>query len=70
MQAYVDYHTMMELTEHLIQSCARSAFPDGLSSIPYQEHSLDLEAPFRRATMHELVQEATGKPSSGSNLQE
>ncbi len=45
MQAYVDYQAMMELTEKLIQSCARAAFPDGISSIPYQEHSLDLDNP-------------------------
>ena len=51
---------MMDLTEHLIRSCAKAAFPAGISSIPYQEHTLDLEAPFRKASMQELVQEATG----------
>lgn len=29
--------------------------------VPYQGQTLDLEQPFRRATMHELVQEALGE---------
>ena len=29
--------------------------------VPYQGQMLDLEQPFRRATMHELVQEALGE---------
>ena len=60
MQAFVDYHAMMDLTENLIRSCAKAAFPDGISSLPYQEHTLDLDSPFRKASMQELVQEATG----------
>ncbi len=31
--------------------------------VPYQGQTLDLEQPFRRATMHELVQEALGETS-------
>lgn len=29
--------------------------------VPYQGQELDFEAPFRRATMHDLVREATGE---------
>ncbi|KAK9836068.1 hypothetical protein WJX84_007237 [Apatococcus fuscideae] len=59
-QAFVDYEAMMDLTEHLVRSCAQAALPDGISSIAYQEHTLDLGSPFRKASMRELVQEATG----------
>ena len=33
----------------------------GTHQVPYQGQTLDLEQPFRRATMHELVQEALGE---------
>jgi lysyl-tRNA synthetase class II len=33
----------------------------GTQQVPYQGQMLDLEQPFRRATMHELVQEALGE---------
>ena len=33
----------------------------GTQVVPYQGQTLDLEKPFRRATMHELVQEALGE---------
>ncbi len=33
----------------------------GTQQVPYQGQTLDLEQPFRRATMHELVQEALGE---------
>ena len=33
----------------------------GTQQIPYQGQTLDLEQPFRRATMHELVQEVLGE---------
>ncbi|KAK9800766.1 hypothetical protein WJX73_009472 [Symbiochloris irregularis] len=57
-QAYADYHDMMNLTEELIEACSMAVL--GTGDITYQEDSLSLKAPFRRATMHELVQEATG----------
>lgn len=34
----------------------------GTLRVPYQGLELDFESPFRRATMHELVKEATGEP--------
>ena len=33
----------------------------GTQQVPYQGQTLHLEKPFRRATMHELVQEALGE---------
>lgn len=59
-QAYADYTDMMALTEDLVRACAAEVA--GTLQLTYQGMQLDLEPPFRRATMHELVQEATGAP--------
>ena len=57
-QAYATYHDLMDLTEQLLSRvCA--AVNDGRTTIDYQEHhGVSLAAPFRRATMRELVREA------------
>nr|WP_206338363.1 lysine--tRNA ligase [Synechococcus sp. BS56D] len=57
-QAYADYTDMMDLTEQLIASVAEQIC--GGTRITYQGTEVDLTPPWRRATMHELVQEATG----------
>ena len=59
-QAYADYYTMMDLSEEIIRACADAV--NGKQVIEYQGESLDLGNPFRRATMHELVEQALGKP--------
>ncbi|KAL4451821.1 hypothetical protein ABPG75_007483 [Micractinium tetrahymenae] len=55
-QAYADYHDMMDLTERIIRTCAQAVC--GQLQLPYQGQVLDFEAPFRRATMHDLVKDA------------
>ncbi|NJL99708.1 MAG: lysine--tRNA ligase [Synechococcaceae cyanobacterium SM2_3_2] len=57
-QAFADYQDMMGLTETLIAKAAQVAC--GTTQIFYQGIPIDLTPPWRRATMHELVQEATG----------
>ena len=57
-QAYADYHTMMDLTQELIVAAAREVC--GGTQITYQGSEVDLTPPWRRATMHDLVWEATG----------
>jgi lysyl-tRNA synthetase class 2 len=57
-QAYADYVDMMDLTEQLIASVTEQIC--GTTRITYQGTEVDLTPPWRRATMHELVQEATG----------
>jgi len=57
-QAYADYVDMMDLTEQLIASVTEQIC--GTTRITYQGTAVDLTPPWRRATMHELVQDATG----------
>ena len=57
-QAYSDYIGMMELTEQMISAVCQEVC--GSCQITYQGTEIDLSPPWRRATMHELVKEATG----------
>ena len=57
-QAYADYTDMMVLTEGLIAAVCEQVC--GGTRISYQGAEIDLTPPWRRATMHELVEQATG----------
>ncbi len=57
-QAYADYHDVMDLTEALLQRAAREAL--GSLQLSYQGREVSLQGPWRRATLLELVREATG----------
>ncbi|MEM8723254.1 MAG: lysine--tRNA ligase, partial [Cyanobacteria bacterium P01_G01_bin.39] len=57
-QAYADYHDMMALTENLISGVAQEVL--GTAKIDYQGEKIDLTTPWRRVTMHQVVQDATG----------
>lgn len=57
-QAYADYHDLMVLVEQLVAGLALDVV--GTTSLHYQGRPLELAAPWRRATMAELVGEATG----------
>jgi len=54
-QAYADYDDMMNLTEALICTIAEEVC-DGLE-VPYGEHTVSFERPWRRVTMHDVVKE-------------
>ncbi|TDD30791.1 lysine--tRNA ligase [Kribbella turkmenica] len=59
-QAYGDYDTMAELIEELIRNAARAV---GRTVITARDGStIDLDRPFRHATLFELVSEAVGTP--------
>lgn len=57
-QAYADYNDMMVLTENLITTAAQEVL--GGLKLTYQDQEIDLTSPWKRATMHELVQQETG----------
>ncbi|MEB3353291.1 MAG: lysine--tRNA ligase [Cyanobacteriota bacterium] len=57
-QAYADYTDMMDLTEQLIAHVCQQVC--GSTVISYQGTEINLTPPWRRVTMHELVQEASG----------
>mmetsp|Transcript_2293 Transcript_2293/g.4367 ORF Transcript_2293/g.4367 Transcript_2293/m.4367 type:complete len:676 (+) Transcript_2293:447-2474(+) len=54
-QAYADYDDMMELTEELV--CGMNNEVSDSTTIPYGEHTISLERPWRRVTMHDIVKE-------------
>lgn len=57
-QAYADYYDMMTLTENIITSAANEVL--GSLILYYQGETIDLNPPWKRATMHQLVLEKTG----------
>jgi lysyl-tRNA synthetase class 2 len=58
-QAYGDYNTMADLTRELVLSCARAV---GRTVIEARDGSqIDLEAPWRHASLFELVTEKLGE---------
>jgi len=61
-QAYADYRDFMVLVEDLVSGLALEM--RGTTSLSYQGRTLDLTPPWRRATMAELVTEATGVAAS------
>jgi lysyl-tRNA synthetase class 2 len=57
-EAYGSYDSMAELTRDLVVDAARAV---GKTVVPARDGStIDLEAPWRHATLHELVSEAVG----------
>jgi len=67
-QAYADYQDMMRLTEEIVSTCAEKVC--GSTTILYQGETIDLNPPFRRATMHDLVRSETGLALEGSDTLE
>ena len=57
-QAYADWTDIMELVEELVAYLAVEL--RGTTTVTYQGRDLDLSAPWRRATMTELIEEQIG----------
>ena len=56
--AYWDYRNTMDLAERLIESVAREVA--GTTRLAYQKTEVNLERPWRRATLLELIEERIG----------
>lgn len=61
-QAFADYRDMADLLEDLVRHLAKEVA--GSLQLPYQGAVIDLDRPFRRVTMMELVREAGANPES------
>ncbi len=57
-QAYADYNDMMNITEELIRSACMAA--NGTYQISYQGQAIDLEKPFKKISMDDIVLEYAG----------
>ncbi|KAK8977700.1 hypothetical protein V6N11_013481 [Hibiscus sabdariffa] len=57
-EAYSDYQTMMDMAEEIVTQCALAVH--GKLTIDYQGTEIQLQRPWRRETMHNLVKEVTG----------
>ena len=57
-QAYADYHDIMKLTEDLVEYLALQIC--GTTQLTYNDRPLNLSAPWRRATMTDLIKEFAG----------
>ncbi|XP_076918276.1 lysine--tRNA ligase, chloroplastic/mitochondrial-like [Bidens hawaiensis] len=57
-EAYSDYESMMNMAEEIVTQCALSV--NGKLTVDYQGVEINLERPWKRETMHNLVKEATG----------
>ena len=57
-EAFADFNDIMVLVEHVVAACSIAA--TGGTEIEYEGKPLSLQGPYRRVTMLELVQQATG----------
>ncbi|MFW5915787.1 MAG: lysine--tRNA ligase [Planctomycetota bacterium] len=68
-QAYADYTDMMELTESLIRSVARSM--DESARLPFGDHTINYADPFRKVNYFEAFEDANGfSPENTQKLTE
>ena len=58
-QAYADYTDMMELTESLVESLARTV-SGGKTCLPFGGHAIEYKTPWRRAKYADLLAEHAG----------
>lgn len=57
-EAYGDVNTMMDLTENLVVDLSKNLL--NATQIPYGDHQINLEKPWKRLHMADAVKEATG----------
>lgn len=54
-QAYADYNDMIDITEELVCTIAQEVC--GNLTVPYGDHIVSFERPWRKVTMHDIVKE-------------
>ena len=54
-QAYADYNDMIDITEELVCTIAQEVC--GSLTVPYGDHMVSFERPWRKITMHDVVKE-------------
>jgi lysyl-tRNA synthetase, class II len=57
-EAYADYNRMMEITENMVEYVALEVL--GTTKLTYGDSEIDVKAPWKRVSMHDLVKEKTG----------
>lgn len=63
--AYKDYNWMMEMTENLLEYCAKEV--NGTTEATFGEHKVDFKAPYARVTMTDAIKQFTGFDISGKS---
>lgn len=58
-QAYTDYVGMMDLCEDMMKTVAQKVLGDN-ATVQFGKYEIDLNKPFRRVSMREIVREQTG----------
>lgn len=61
--AYKDYNWMMEMTENLLEYCAKEV--NGTTEATFGEHKVNFKAPYARVTMTDAIKQFTGFDISG-----
>jgi lysyl-tRNA synthetase class 2 len=61
--AYKDYNWMMEMTENLLEYCAKEV--NGTTEATFGEHKVNFKAPYARITMTDAIKQFTGIDISG-----
>jgi lysyl-tRNA synthetase class 2 len=63
--AYKDYNWMMEMTENLLEYCAKEV--NGTTEATFGEHKINFKAPYARVTMTDAIKQFTGFDISGKS---
>ena len=63
--AYKDYNWMMEMTENLLEYCAKEV--NGTTEATFGEHKVNFKAPYPRITMTDAIKQFTGFDISGKS---
>jgi lysyl-tRNA synthetase class 2 len=66
--AYKDYNWMMEMTENLLEYCAKEV--NGTTDATFGEHIINFKAPYSRITMTDAINQFTGFDISGKTEKE